>query len=125
MKPPQTQAQLRAQALSLGNKQKFFSRLFMAAVMFAHREGYEVVIETVYRAPNYTRFLISEGAVANVNSLHGRKLAGDISLFKDGIYLKNTEDYRFMGEYFESMGGTWGGHFDDGGHFSIEHNGVR
>ncbi|HAO1973206.1 TPA: M15 family peptidase, partial [Escherichia coli] len=31
------------------------------------------------------------------------------------------------GEYWESIGGTWGGRFSraDGNHFSLEHNGVK
>ncbi|HBJ0947911.1 TPA: M15 family metallopeptidase, partial [Escherichia coli] len=32
------------------------------------------------------------------------------------------------GEYWESLGGSWGGRFKsrpDGNHFSLEHNGVR
>ncbi|MGO3686517.1 MAG: M15 family metallopeptidase, partial [Proteus vulgaris] len=43
-------------------------------------------------------------------------------------YLTATSDYKELGEYWESLGGSWGGRFKtrpDGNHFSLEHNGVR
>jgi len=30
-----------------------------------------------------------------------------------------------LGEYWEGMGGSWGGRFSDGNHFSLTHNGVK
>lgn len=47
------------------------------------------------------------------SSKHGRRLAIDINLFRDGVYLKNGEDYRELGEYWESLGMIWGGRFGD------------
>lgn len=58
-------------------------------------------------------------------SAHKQKLAMDLNLFKDGRYLDTTEDHRILGEKWESMGGTWGGRFNDGNHYSLEHLGVR
>ncbi len=52
------------------------------------------------------------------NSYHYRGLAIDLSLFKNGIYLQNTEHHRQLGEFWESIGGTWGGRFNDGNHYS-------
>jgi len=59
------------------------------------------------------------------NSLHSKRLAIDLMLFKDGVYLTNSEDYRPLGEFWESIGGTWGGRFHDGNHFSCEHEGIK
>jgi hypothetical protein len=59
------------------------------------------------------------------NSLHYDRLAIDLNLFKDGSYMLQTEDHRILGEFWESLGGSWGGHFDDGNHYSLEHNGRR
>jgi len=47
-----------------------------------------------------------------------KRLAIDLNLFKDGEYLTDTEDHRFLGEFWESLGGTWGGRWDDGNHYS-------
>jgi hypothetical protein len=41
------------------------------------------------------------------------------------VYLKETKDHAFLGEFWEEMGGSWGGRFNDGNHYSLEHNGRR
>ena len=33
--------------------------------------------------------------------------------------------YVALGEYWESLGGSWGGRFKDANHFSIEHDGYK
>ena len=59
-------------------------------------------------------------------SLHFEGLAKDINLYtKDFVYLTDTEDYRELGEFWELLGGAWGGRFNDGCHFSFEHNGKK
>lgn len=42
---------------------------------------------------------------------HLDKLAADYTLFIAGKYIKNKEKYRPLGEYWESLGGRWGGRF--------------
>lgn len=59
------------------------------------------------------------------NSTHGLQLAIDIDLFRNGRYLANTDDHLPLGLFWESIGGTWGGRFGDGNHYSLEHGGVR
>jgi hypothetical protein len=61
----------------------------------------------------------------NPNSLHMFRLAKDFNLFKDGDWLRDTEDHRELGVFWESIGGTWGGRFNDGNHYSLEHNGMK
>jgi hypothetical protein len=62
-------------------------------------------------------------ATASRTSLHCDRLAIDINLFINGELQKQTEAYRPLGEEWERLGGTWGGRFNDGGHFSIAHEG--
>ena len=56
-------------------------------------------------------------------SLHYFGCAGDILLYKNGTYLTGSEDYRVLGEYWESLHPfcKWGGSFKnaDGNHFSF------
>ena len=56
-------------------------------------------------------------------SLHYEGCAGDLILYKKGNWLKKTEDYQELGEYWESLNSDckWGGKFTklDGGHFSF------
>lgn len=55
-------------------------------------------------------------------SLHYEGLAHDLMLYKDGVYLKLTEDYAILGSYWKSLRpeNKWGGDFKnkDGNHFS-------
>jgi hypothetical protein len=52
------------------------------------------------------------------------RLAIDINLFKDGVYLESTEHHRQLGEWWEAQGGTWGGRFKqpDGNHYQYKAN---
>ena len=97
----------------LGNKQRKFTKDFALLIQYAHALGYEVTFP-----PEHENHID--------NSLHYCGLAKDINLFKNGVYLEKTKDYKYLGEFWELMlGNTWGGHFDDGNHFSIEHNGIK
>lgn len=60
-------------------------------------------------------------------SLHGLRLAEDLLLFRNGVYLTASEDYRPLGEWWEQQHplARWGGRFQDGGHFSFEWEGRR
>jgi len=93
-------------------KQQKFALSFAKLIVFAIEEGYQVTFP-----PEHTNHI--------KNSLHYCGLAKDINLFKNNKYLTATHDYTKIGEYWESMGGTWGGRFDDGCHFSFEHGGVK
>jgi hypothetical protein len=61
------------------------------------------------------------------SSNHKQRLAIDFNLFKDGVFLQGTEDHRPLGEYWESLDPLcrWGGRFNDGNHYSIEHEGIK
>jgi hypothetical protein len=91
----------------------------MVALLILHAEqlGYEVTFGDAYRDPRCGYGLR--------NSLHSQRLAIDLNLFKDGAYLRSTMDHEPLGLYWESIGGTWGGRFNDGNHYSLEHNGVK
>ncbi len=60
-----------------------------------------------------------------VNSLHRKRLAVDINLFKGNKFLSETESYREIGEYWESLHplNRWGGRFQDGNHFEMKEEG--
>lgn len=103
--------------MTLGKKQEKFSIMLMDLLTYIHQEGYRVRMGHVFRCENCK--------TGKKNSLHKLKLAADINLFKDGVYLAKTEDHIKFGEFWESLGGSWGGRFNDGNHYSLEHNGMR
>ena len=91
----------------------------MVALLILHAEqlGYSITLGDAFRDKRVE--------YGNKNSLHRKRLAIDLNLFKGGKYLTGTEDHKPLGEYWESIGGSWGGRFDDGNHYSIEHNGAK
>lgn len=99
------------------SKQSHFAESAARLILRAITLGYEVTLGDAYRDPRCP--------YGHPHSLHRMRLAIDLNLFRDGIYLTETEDYRELGEYWESIGGSWGGRFDDGNHFSFEHEGRK
>lgn len=86
-----------------------------------------LAIGEVQRTPECAALNAKKGT-GIANSLHTQRLAVDLNLFVNGKYMTDTKDYLPLGEYWETLGGTWGGRFKsrpDGNHFSLEHNGVR
>lgn len=96
-----------------------FAKMFFLLLKFATAHGYEWKIG---------RAFVTEAEAASTGftkSLHRKLLAIDLELYKDGKYLTKTEEHNELGEYWESIGGSWGGRFEDGNHYSLEHNGIR
>ena len=117
--------------MTLGDKQRLFSRFFVQLLRYIHQHGHEVVIGEVFRPPEQAQRMADLGK-GIVNSNHTRCLAVDLSLFLNGKYLTDCDDYEFAGKYWEKLGTgkgvetIWGGRWKsrDGVHFSIKHGGV-
>jgi hypothetical protein len=93
------------------NKQQEFSRMVVKLINLANELGYELTFGDAYRDPRCP--------YGSEVSFHHKRLAIDLNLFRDGQWLKKTEDHRPLGEYWESLGGTWGGRWGDGNHYSL------
>lgn len=100
--------------MTLREKQSKFVRMVGDLISFAYDNGYELTFGDAYAQIGHMK-----------GSLHGYRLAVDFNLFKDGVWLNRTEDHTELGEYWESIGGSWGGRFRDGNHYSLEHGGKR
>lgn len=110
--------------MTLGAKQRLFTRMVADLIKFAYDQGYELTFGEAYRTPKQAALNAIEGK-GIANSLHCDRLAIDLNLFKDGVYLTQTPHYAPLGAYWESIGGTWGGRFNDGNHFSLAHDGRK
>lgn len=115
--------------MTLREKQSIFINLVAELIFQAQDMGYALTLGEAYRNPEEAARLAKLGKGIR-NSLHTQRLAIDINLFKDGKYLDKTEDHKQLGEWWEkqSFGDikcTWGGRFQDGNHYSIEHQGRR
>lgn len=116
----------------MSDKQWHF--LKMTALLFQYAEflGYKLTYGQAYRKPTTAeRFGVLGIGISN--SLHTERLAIDLNLFINDEYRKDTEAHRPLGEFWEFLGGTWGGRFKDkngnpkpdGNHYSLAHNGVK
>lgn len=104
-------------SLLLAKQQQFF---FMLSSLFA--KAVELAIPL-----KLGRGLCCESC-STETSLHRSSLALDLLWVKPDGSFATWEDYRPLGEYWESLGGSWGGRFDlngdgvskdDANHFSL------
>lgn len=109
----------------LFEKQIKFTRMVAKLLDRAHEMGYEVTFGDAYRDPRVFGGVGIKAGYGHPRSAHKQRLAIDLNLFKDGKYLPNTSDHKLLGEWWESQGGTWGGRFEDGNHYSLEHDGIK
>lgn len=112
--------------MTLGEQQRVFSLLVSELIAHIYEEKYEVTLDWCYRPPEVAVYYASLG-IGIRSSLHTLKLAIDLNLFKDGKWLRNTEDHRQFGEWWEKQHPLcrWGGRFGDGNHYSMEWEGVK
>ena len=112
--------------LSLREKQSFFVYLLSYLIQYAYNQGYELTLGAAYRTPSEAEALATAKKGIK-RSLHTERLAIDLNLFKDGKWLKKTSDHRELGAYWEGLDPlcSWGGHFNDGNHYSLEHGGRK
>ncbi len=100
-------------------------RLLPRLIDKAHEMGFEIRGGDLFRDPRVHGEVGVKLGYGHPKSAHKQKLAIDLNLFKGGKFLGATEDHRPLGEWWESQGGAWGGRFNDGNHYALEHEGVR
>lgn len=115
--------------MTLGQKQRLFTKLVGELIRFAYASGYELTLGDAYRSPEQAKINAQKGS-GIANSLHTQRLAIDLNLFIDGVYQASSEAYKPLGDYWKSLdpGCCWGGDFTtraDGNHFSITDGGVK
>lgn len=111
--------------MTLLQKQQEFVLMISQLIQFAYQNGYRLTVGDAYRDPRLHGDVGVKKGYGHPKSAHKQRLAIDLNLFKDGKYLDKTEDHKVLGEYWESLGGSWGGRFEDGNHYSLEWNGIK
>ena len=102
--------------MKLSRKQRDFTAALTKLLVWAHKQGYEFSLGDAF------------AKIGHIDgSFHYQKLAIDLNLFIDDKYQTTTEAHRPIGEKWESMHElcAWGGRFNDGNHYSLEHNGRK
>lgn len=107
--------------MSLRAKQSKFATMAARLILKAGELGYEVTFGDAYRDPRLHGEIGEKKGYGHAKSFHKQRLAIDLNLFKDGEFLGGTDDHMPLGEWWESIGGTWGGRFKapDGNHYSL------
>ena len=101
--------------MNLGQKRRKFSRMISLLTHWLDVTGQSYFYEDGKCRTGHMK-----------NSLHYIGLAQDFSFFsKTGKYLTTTRAHLKAGEFWESMGGTWGGRFGDGNHYSLAYRGRK
>jgi hypothetical protein len=111
--------------MSLRKKQSKFAKMVGELLLKAYEMGFEVTLGDAYRDPRLHGAVGEKKGYGHPKSCHKIRLAIDLNLFKDGVFLITTEGHRPLGEWWESIGGTWGGRFNDANHYSLEHEGMK
>lgn len=107
--------------MKLSIEQQKFSHDLSLLIGGIERFGYRVTFGEAYRPREMVAIYVKRG-IGSRNSLHPKRLAADLNLFKDGRYLRKTKDYEIAGMFWESLDplNRWGGSFSkrkDGNHF--------
>lgn len=106
-----------------------FTKSLIKLLTMAFNHGYEITLGEAYRTAEQAAWNAANGKGIK-NSLHCKRLAIDLNLFKDGKFLTASEDYKPLGVFWESLSTQgvehcWGGRFSDGNHFSIAFGGAK
>ena len=95
--------------MSLRQDQSKFVIKVAELILYAYAQGYELSFGDAWATAGHKE-----------NSMHYKRLAIDLNLFKGGEWLSLTEDHKTLGEYWKSLDPmcTWGGDWNDGNHYS-------
>ncbi|EPW0457386.1 M15 family peptidase, partial [Escherichia coli] len=90
--------------MKLSEKQQLFAVMIADLIHWAQEHGYRLTFGEAYRTPEQAALNAKSGKGIR-NSLHTLRLAVDFNLFINGKYQADTDAYRPLGEYWESIGG--------------------
>ena len=111
---------------TLGELQRTHTLLVAKLILYVYGEGFELTWGEAYRTPQQAQWDAQHGT-GIAQSVHCDRLAVDLQLFKDGVYLTDPEEYKFMGDYWKQLDPLcrWGGDFKtvDADHFSLSYGG--
>ncbi len=107
--------------MSMQKKQSEFVVMVSSLINYASELGYELTLGDGYRDPRVFGNPGTKKGYGHTNSKHKSRLAIDFNLFINGDFQTSTEAHKPLGEFWESIGGKWGGRFSnpDGNHYQL------
>jgi hypothetical protein len=122
--------------MKLFELQQIFAVNVAKLILFINEQGHTCRFGEAWRTPEQAKWNAERG-IGIVNSLHCDRLAVDLLLSKDGVWITTREPYIPFGQYWESLNSLnrWGGDWNnneiedkgdgDPNHFSMSPDGVR
>lgn len=99
-------------AESLSQRQAEFTHAFSRLVLKAESLGLKVKVQEWNRDVDTQKRYIADGKSKTMDSRHLDRLAVDLALIlPGGRVIAAGEEFRPLGEYWETLGGRWGGRF--------------
>ena len=113
--------------MTLGSKQELFSRMIPLLYLYAQFHGYQIRTGDVFRDPRLHGDIGEKKGYGHKNSAHKNKLAIDVNITKDGVYLQGmaaADAHNFLHNFWDLIGGA-NRIPHDLNHYSLEHQGMR
>ena len=117
--------------MKLSEAQREFTFCVAKLIAHAYEQGYELTLGDAYRDPRVFGAVGVRRGYGRRSSNHKIRLAIDFNLFKNGKYQRSTKAHKELGEWWEALGEelglplSWGGHYNDGNHYSFAWKGRR
>lgn len=99
--------------MTLGKNQEAFSKDLTALLNYLHDNNYVVRIGEAERTKEQQEIYIKQGKSKTLNSMHLKRCAIDLHIFKDGNWLQTKAQLQEIGDYWESLSteNKWGGNY--------------
>lgn len=115
--------------MTLREKQSIFAYKAGQLIHKAYELGYVVTLGDAYRDPRVHGEMGKKVAYGDADSCHKLRLAIDLNLFKDGVFLTDGTGHTELGAWWKLQhpDACWGGDFKskDWNHYSFSHEGNK
>lgn len=89
--------------MTLSEKQRIFSLNVAKLIIWAYEHGYEITFGEALRTQEQQKIYYDSGKSKTMNSGHLNKLAVDLNLFKDGVYVSDSESHKPLHNYWNTL----------------------
>lgn len=99
--------------MSLGQEQENFSKDVAKLFTYLYENGYNIRIGEAERTQAQQEIYLKTGKSKTANSMHLKRCAIDLHIFKNGSWLQSKQELQSIGDYWESLNAQnrWGGNF--------------
>lgn len=113
--------------MTLRELQSEFAALVPRLIDKAIALGYQVTLGDAFRDWRVHGSVGTKMGYGHSKSVHKVRLAIDLNLFLNGVFMESTEAHKDLGEWWEKQHplARWGGRFKDGNHYSFEYEGMK